>query len=81
MVLHMPHPYVNIRMAQYIYYVSFNTLEWFKMHCNVSQWFTTHLQRFLWMRATLSNDEEWFYNVVQRIGIGNVSKWNDSKFR
>ena len=37
------------------------------MHCNVSQWFVTHLQRFLWMLATLSNHEEWFSNVVQRI--------------
>ena len=36
MVLHMPHPYVNIRIAPKIYeYVSFNTFEWFKMIRNV----------------------------------------------
>ena len=38
MVLHMPHPYVNIRIASKMYeYVSFNTFEWFKMRYNVSQ--------------------------------------------
>ena len=48
-------------------YASFNTFEWLKMHCNVSQWFVRRLQRLPWMRATLSNDEEWFSNVVQRL--------------
>ena len=79
MVLHMPHPYVNIRITPYIYYASFNTFEWFKMLYNVSQWFVTHLRRFLRMRATLSNREEWFSNVVQR--NGNVSQENDNKLR
>ena len=48
-----------------------NAFECCKMHCKVSHWFVTHLQRLPWMRATLSNDEEWFSNVVQ--GIVNVS--------
>ena len=58
----MSYPYVDILTAPYVYYASFNAVECFKMHCNVSQKLVTHLQRFPWMRATLSNDEEWFSN-------------------
>ena len=58
----MSYPYVDILTAPYVYYASFNAVECFKMHCNVSQKLVTHLQRFPWMRATLSNDEVWFSN-------------------
>ena len=50
MVLHMQYPYVDIHTALYIYYTWFNTFEYFKMHCNVSQWLVTHLQRVQWMK-------------------------------
>ena len=43
------------------------------MHCNVSQWFITHFQRFPWMHEALSNDGKWFH-IVQRLG-------NDSQLR
>lgn len=42
----MSYPYVDILTAPYVYYASFNAVECFKMHCNVSQKLVTHLQRF-----------------------------------
>ena len=59
----MPYPYVDIRTAPYIYYATLNTFECFKMHCNVSQWLVTHLQRVQWMKGRYTSWEMTYFTA------------------
>ena len=59
----MPYSYVDILTAPYIYYATLNTFECFKMHCNVSQWLVTHLQRVQWMMCRYASWEMIYFTA------------------